>query len=153
MTRNGNSCVCSELALLKLHAKLLHPRNNGSVWLFKITDQRWIKRAYAEELSPRSLRHVRIYWRKFYAAGERKKTSLFYLKLEIRCGEEKARGPDIKNSDEEKKMNWGKICCNGLPVIPRSRGRFNIDSENIRNLSVRTGRCRDRELEVRGVFI
>jgi len=40
-----------------------------------------------------------------------------------------------------------------LLVIPRSRGRFNIDSENIRNLSARAGRSRDREFGARCFYL
>ncbi|KAG7189763.1 hypothetical protein KM043_017427 [Ampulex compressa] len=34
-----------------------------------------------------------------------------------------------------------------LPVVPRSRGRFNIDSENIRNLSAHRSRQGDKNIE------
>lgn len=57
--------------------------------------------------------------------------------VETLCGEHK-RGTNSNNGLDEKKINPpDTLQLIVLPVIPRPRGRLNIDSENIRNLSAR----------------
>lgn len=87
---------------------------------------------------------------------EKEESVALPLKSEVRCDKSANRAGSGYQKRRRRKENESKedtLQLTALPVIPRSRGRFNIDSENIRNLSARAGRCRDRELEVHGVFI
>lgn len=58
-----------------------------------------------------------------------------------------------RNATKRKWSGEDSLQLSVLPVIPRSCGRFNIDSENIRNLSARAGRCRDREFGARCFYL
>lgn len=50
------------------------------------------------------------------------------------------RGTNSDNGHDKKKINPpDTLQLIVLPVIPRPRGRLNIDSENIRNLSAKAG--------------
>lgn len=99
-----------------------------------------------------------------------KRANLFKLHLHVTGGKKECRSLLINGSEvryksangaksgyrKAAKRKWTRedtLQLSVLPVIPRSHGRFNIDSENIRNLSARAGRCRDRESSVHSVFI